>query len=323
MEKPLFREYNGNNIIEIPKDTYTPIVDSIIHKGDLVMMNGYRKSNKSTFAMQLACNVSSGTPFLGTFAVPKAGYVWYFSTEGKDAEFRERIIRMMKVVPANLDNIILFCSSQFKINTVPGKQAIESTVEKYKDKLPLLIIIDSVYSGFKGSLIDDETVNDFLTAVRYLSELCGDSAMWLTHHLKKPVRGTDGKFFAISDLEGGFGSVFFGGQADHVFRVDYSPKDKLDRMVVCETQRSNKIIEEIPLHLNEPDPFYLCIVGTHDKEHDVLIKLLRGCSTGLSASEVIKKSGVTSSLCYMALNELASKGIIKKLDGYGGKYVLL
>ena len=159
------REYNGTDIIELPDEIYIPIVDSIIHRGELVIMSGNAKSNKSTFAMQLACAVSSGTPFLDVFNVPKPMVVWYFSTEGNDIEFRERIIRMKRKVKVDLDNIFLFCSTQFKINTPEGIKIVNQILKKYEKNIPDLIIIDSLYSSFYGKLAEDDVVNNYITII--------------------------------------------------------------------------------------------------------------------------------------------------------------
>lgn len=321
MEKrPLFREYSGSGIIDIKEEVYIPVVANIINKGDLVIMNGREKSNKSTFAMQLACNVSSGTPFLNTFTVPKAGIVWYFSTEGKDNEFRERIIRMRKIIPVNLDNVKLFCSSQFRINTDTGYNAISILLEQNKDHLPILIIIDSVYSCFSGSLKEDDTVRDFLGRIRWMCERCNGAAAFLYHHLKKPTQREGGGYYPATDQDA-YGSAFFGGQADHMFRIEISDKVKLDRKVYCETQRSGQIIEEMDLHLNEPDPFYLSLVGAHDAEQDIISKLLVQHIDGLPAYQIMNITKIKKSLCYIALNELVGKGRIMK-GGYGGKYTI-
>lgn len=320
--KDLFRKYSGDCIIQVSQDVYVPIVDSVVHKGDMVIMSGYQKSNKSTFAMQLACNVSSGTPFLGIFSVPRPYRVWYFSTEGKDEEFRERIIRMKNIVPVNLDNILLLCSSQFKINTPAGQHGLRKLLEDHAAALPELIIIDSVYSSFKGSLKDDDVVNEYLTILRELSEACGGAALFMFHHLKKPSRTPDGKVIPATDSDT-FGSAFFGGQADHMFRIEQSGKSKMDRRVVCETQRSSRIVEEMHLHLNEPDPFYLTLVDKHDTERDVILSLIRDHPDGIPAHKLITQSHISKSLCYIVLNKLMVCGVIKKEEGYGGKYLFI
>lgn len=319
--KSIVRTYKGDKIIELSEDTYEPLVENIIHRGDLVIMLGAAKANKSTFAMQLACNISSGTPFLGTFAVTTPGKVWYFSTEGKDAEFKERVIRMKKAVPANLDNITLFCSTQFKMNNKLGIDTINEIMETNEDNKPDIIIIDSLYSGFKGSLKDDETVNDFLTIVRGLSEWCNDSAVFITHHTKKRQRDWKGEFVPTSD-DDLYGSTFFAGQVDHLLRIEKCRDSANNRMIYCETQRSNRIVEQLKLRLNEPEPFYLSIAEKHDDARDLICRILAKHKKGLKAQDIFAKAEMKTSLGYTVLGELVLLGTVVKIGKWNAIYKL-
>ena len=319
--RDLIRKYTGKQIIEIDHDVYIPIVDNILYKGDLVVLGGKYKANKSTFAMQLACSISCGKPFLNTFNVPKAHPVWIFSTEGKDDETRERFLRMIKAVPADLDNITLFCSTQLKINTPDGIKDLQRLVENTpQDRLPGFIVIDSVYSGFKGSLTKDDIVNDYMTNVRWLSENCNDASTLLSHHYKKVTDDKDGNKRHQTD-EDIYGSVFFMGQADTVFTIEKSSKDKMARVVKCETQRSNKIVEEMHLLLNEPDPFFLSMADAHDKEKVLISAVILKEPKGLSAGDIIAKVPCGKSTTYAVLGKLLSDGTIFKSSKYSGLYI--
>lgn len=319
--REIVRCYTGSDLLRFGDTVYEPLVEGIMHRGDLVMMSGLPKSNKSTFAMQLACSLSTGTPFLGTLSVPKPGTTWYFSTEGKDDEMRERLLRMSHAVPVDLDRIKLFCSSQFKVNTPIGQKIITDTVTRYADSLPDLIILDSLYSCFKGKLTEDDVVNEYLTILRNFSEICGDATIFLFHHLKKQIKTPTGDLIR-QDTNDSFGSVFFVGQADHVFTIAKSNKNKMDRLVTCDVQRSNRIVDELYLHLNQPDPFYLSLANKHDAERDAVIKLLTTAKTGLSAQEIIETADISKSLGYIILGELERNNRVTKSKGYAGLYTL-
>ena len=323
MTNNLIRPYTGDDILKIPEESYIPIVENILYKNDLAVAVGKYKSNKSILAMQLTCSTSSGTPFLNMFEVPTPQIVWYFSTEGKDNEIKDRFLRMSKIIPTNLENIILFCSTQFKFNTDTGIDIIKQLVKKYKDKLPSLIVIDSLYSGFKGTLIKDDQMNEFITVVRGLMEACNNSACFITTHMTKESVDANGKPIPQTS-NNAYGSVFLLGQADHVFTIEKCRKNGMERIISCtaENQRSGNIIEKVRVLFNEPSPLYLSLIPFHKEEEHKITKLLSAYKEGLSAKELKLKSKIKQSLLYMVLNEMVGDGKIVKSETYSGKYTL-
>jgi KaiC/GvpD/RAD55 family RecA-like ATPase len=321
-QKPILREYSGKQILEIDNATLEPIVEGFIYKNDYCIMAGQPKTNKSVFAMQLACAVSSGTLFLDRFNVPKAERVWYFSTEGKDDEVKDRFLRMSKVVKVNFDNIRLFCSTQFKVNTSNGLDIIYKLIDKHQDCLPQLVIIDSVFASFFGKLSDDVIVNDYITKLRGITERCGDAAFWLAHHTKKPSTNSDGMRVEQDSVDT-YGSTFFVGQADASFIIKRHGKEEdMNRIITCSEQRSGRNIERLIVHLNEPNPLHLSVMAKHDKECDDVCTLLINSNGGLKAHQIAEKTKMTKSLTYMVLNELLLKSRLKKTAGYNGLYTL-
>ena len=71
------------------------------------MLIAKEKIGKSILAMQMGCNISSGTPFLDLFDVPYAMPVWYFAAEGKDRDMKQRLFNMSKAVTVNKDNFFV------------------------------------------------------------------------------------------------------------------------------------------------------------------------------------------------------------------------
>ena len=317
MQKEIFRTYSGQEILEIPEETYIPIINNILYRNDMVGILGKYKSNKSILAMQMACAISSGKPFLDTFKVPEAKNVWFFSTEGKDNELKDRFLRMSSTVPVDFNKLVLICSTQLKFNSNIGKRSVEKIIERYHEKIPDAIFIDSMYSGFKGTLVSDENMNDFLTVIRSLAEQCNNAATCITHHFNKESKDKEGKVIAQNSMNS-YGSVFFMGQADHCFTIERCKKDERDRIVKCksEDQRSGNIIETMRIRFNEPDPLFMQLCSMHKEEEDMVEAILLKNPRGLTNKEIMVKTKIKKSLYYAVINEMDARGKINK----GGKY---
>ena len=324
MQSEIFRTYSGQDILDIPEETYIPLINNILYKNDLVGVLGKYKSNKSILAMQMACAITSGKPFLKTYEVPEAGNVWFFSTEGKDNELKDRFLRMSKIIPVDFDKLVLICSTQLKFNSKTGQHSVDKIFERHHNKIPVAIFVDSMYSGFKGTLISDEHMNEFLTRIRGLAEMCDDAAVAITHHFNKESKDKDGNVIQ-QDTTNAYGSVFFMGQADHCFTIERCKKDERDRIIKCkaEDQRSGNIVESIRVRFKEPDPLYLDKIDMHTEEEDKIAKVLKACKEGLNVTEIIKRTSLTKSLVYNVIGEMTTANKIKKLNGYNGKIVLV
>jgi RecA-family ATPase len=244
-EKKLpFRIYTGKDILLRDETKSQPLIQGILFENDYIMIAAKKKSYKSILTMQMACNLSSGTKLLDTFKVPKPQMVWYFATEGKDEDIKDRFIRMSQYVKINTENILLICSPGFRFNSRFGTEYIKYLCEKYKDKLPKVIIIDALYMALKGSIKDDEDVNDFTTQVRVFAEHC-NAAVIIVHHTKKSTI-YEGRVVDLGDEEV-YGSAFLLASVDHCFLMEKLPGDDKRAVLRCDTQRSGNIVEEIEI----------------------------------------------------------------------------
>lgn len=322
-----YRIYQGQEICTLSETKFEPIVEGVIYENDIVMLAGKPKSSKTIFAIQLACNISSGTPFLDSFETPKPSRVLYIATEMKDEELKTRFIRTSNHVKTNFENITLLCTkgSNFKFNNRIGKQHIAELFLKYKECPPKIIFIDSVYKAFFGDLNKNDVVNEFLSEVdRMAAEW--DSAVMLVHHLKKSSRDKDGNAFEQSD-EDSYGSQFLIGAVDHVIRLEMIHKEQApyDRYVRCDTQRSGTIISDLRIRLHQPDPLYFSPVDNNLVEKNFIIDLFKKTGTPThTVDTLVKQTGYSRSKIYKILKELQdSKQVIKtgtKQKFYGVSY---
>lgn len=304
------REYSGGELLKLSDIKAHPLVEGILFENDYVIIGAPPKIGKSIFVQQLTCSLSSGTPFLDTFSVPNPVKVWYFATEGKDEDTKDRLIRMSHALPIEPANIRLFCSAGFRFNTTIGEKTINNILNKYEKELPKVIIIDALYRAIRGSLKDDEVVNEFHEIVGHLADIC-DAAVIIVHHMKKPVYFENGAKQERSD-DDIYGSTFLKASVDQLYWLDKCDKNPNDIILKCDTQRSGQAIEGLRLTLFEPDPLYFKIISVYTDEIHRITTVLAGHPEGLNLDLLMKATSIKRSTMFLALKELQDKGVIEK-----------
>ena len=116
----------------------------MLYEEDYIMLAAQDKMGKTILAQQIACNLTTGSPFLGVFEIPKPVNVWYIATEGKTRDLKDRFLRMSRGVKIDTSKLKLI-PTVFRFNTEKGFRCLEEIVSKYKDDLPKVIIIDALY----------------------------------------------------------------------------------------------------------------------------------------------------------------------------------
>lgn len=314
-----FRIYEGEGLLKLSAHKAKPIVQDILYENDKVLLVAKEKVGKSILALQLACSISSATPFLGMFEVPKAHNVWYFATEGKDEDIQERLIRMNKKVPCNKKNLKLFCSNRFKFNQLNSERIIHQMLEEYKPSLPKVVIIDALYKSVAGSTIKDDVCSNFFDKVDIFVEKC-DAAVFILHHAHRPIR-LEGRIIDEGD-DSTFGSYVLKAEPDHIFYMGYvTGTNKNKRFLKCETQRSGTIAEHLMLRLEEPDPLFFDIIRPDEESTDRVVGLLQSIRSGLTVHQIMSKTGMSRSTVYFAIGQLGNS-IVKDDNERPSKYLL-
>jgi len=301
-----FRRYTGDELFILDEEKKEPIVEGILMHNDYTLLVAKEKVGKSILALQLGCSISSGHPFLDTFAVSKPQRVWYFATEGKDEDTKERIINMSKKVPIDKDKFLLICSAGFRFNSTSGEKYVRYLLTEYKEVLPRVIIVDALYMAIEGSLKDDEAVNSFNYSLRRFAEVC-DAAVVIVHHSRRPVI-LDGKIASMGD-DDIYGSAFLKASVDHCFYMALI-QGGTNRSLKCSTQRSGNIVEDMTLELHEPSPLYFSIADTYYEHREGIKQLLERTPGGLTIKGLMKKSTHSRATIYRILNSFED-GVIK------------
>lgn len=304
--RSLYKIITGEDLLRIDPTKREPLVEGFIYKKDYIMLEAEPKVGKTILTQHLTNCMSKGEAFLGVYNIPKPLRVWYFATEGKEDDLKDRFSRMVKAVPMDCNNIFLIPTC-FPFNTARGIQCLNEIMEKLKDLPPDIIIIDSVYRAIAGKLTDEAVINSFHHQMAILQNEF-ECAILLVHHLTKPSYDpASGKKRDRGDFDG-FGSIFLSAAVDHVFRIEKMKKDESDnindRILKCNTQRSGEIINNLRLRLVEPDPLYFETISMYEKEAHIVLELIKVSRDGISVRELIKKSSLGRTIIFSVINEL-------------------
>ncbi len=304
--RSLYKIITGPDLLVIDPTKREPLVEGFIYKKDYVMLEAEPKVGKTILTQHLTSCMSKGEPFLGVYHIPKPLRVWYFATEGKEDDLKDRWYRINKIVPMDCNNVFLIPTC-FAFNSARGITCLSEIMEKLKELPPDIIVIDSVYRAIAGKLTDESVINSFHHQMAILQHEYS-CAILLVHHLTKPsYNASTGKKRERGEFDG-FGSVFISAAVDHVFRLEKMEKEeetnKEDRVLTCNTQRSGDIVNTLRLRLVEPDPLYFSTVSMYEKEKHIVLELIKTSKEGIGISDLIKKSSLTRSIIYYTLSEL-------------------
>jgi RecA-family ATPase len=228
-------------------------------------------------------------------------------------EIKGRFRRMSHGVRINPENVTL-SPFKFRFNTPTGHAQLQDIINENRGNYPDVIILDALYKAVKGSLKDDNVINDFNHQWASFASACGKCARIVVHHLTKKSKDADGKYFKRADSDS-FGSAFLLADVDHVFRLEKwgdDPETK-ERVLKCETQRSGQVIESLRLLLIEPDPLYFREISIHTEEKALLVKLFNKYPV-MTKEELLKHSKIKQSTLYKVLEGMIKDRTLDK-DG--------
>jgi hypothetical protein len=312
----LYSYVRGKDIVTINDSEQTPIIDGIINQGDYVLFIAEEKVGKTIFSQQLCCSLSTGKDFLNVFPVNKPCKIWYMFNEVRIGQIQKRFINMSHGIDIDLDNITLI-PFKFRFNTPTGHDQLQEIIHENKNNYPDVIILDCLYKAVKGSLKDDNVINDFNFNFSSFANAMGGCARIVVHHLTKPSKDVDGSYFARTDKDS-FGSAFLLADVDHVFRLEKYGADPTtkERILKCDTQRSGNIIETTRIRLIEPDPLYYEYVTLHTEDKAELITIFNKYNK-LTRAELMKHTRISKTKLFNILKTLLNEDIIYKFKEEG------
>jgi hypothetical protein len=315
----LYSYIRGRDILELEQDYREQLIEGMLQSGDYVLFTAEEKVGKTIFSQQLCCALSTGESFLGTFDISRPCKVWYMFNEVRMGQIQERFQAMSHGISINTNNITLI-PFRFHFNTKTGHEQLQQIVHENQGEKPDVIILDALYKAIKGTLKDDNVVNEFNYTFSQFAFALGGCARIVVHHLTKPSKNTEGKYYDRTDKDS-FGSAFLLADVDHVFRLEKWGEDPntKERILKCETQRSGEVVESVRMVMVEPDPLMYVWKELHTELHADLLKFLSKRPEGYTVKEIIKHSKISRSQFYNIIKPVMQKGLIEKVTASDNK----
>ena len=248
--------YLARDLVTADLKGSSPLIENLLFERDNTILLGKEKSSKSILALQMACALSSGCPFLNSFNVPKPVDVVYLQAEGKLSGTRDNLLNMSRIVDVDLDRLMFLYYPSIPLDTKIGYTEIVSQINSWKR--PEVIIIDPLYMAMSGDLKDDVASRRMVENMRMLSETY-QATLVLVHHAHRPVR-REGVTINEGD-DAIFGSFVWKAFPDNLIMLEKVQGHKNNRRLSCSTQRTGAIHEASELVLIEPTPLYFELRG--------------------------------------------------------------
>jgi len=315
MDRKPYQIITGDELFNVTEDSKEYLIEGIVGKRDYITIVAEPKMGKTILAQQMACSITSGEDFLGIFKVARPGNVWYFATEGRGEDLKDRFVRINQMTPFDKDRLKLI-PCNFRFNTTIGANSLNEIKLLLKDSPPITIFVDAIYRSIAGSLIKDDIVNEFHHQIGLLQSEY-DCMVCTIHHMKKASKDMKtGNILALSDKDM-YGSTFLLGAVDHCLWLENDKKsnNSMYKVLRCDTQRSGKIIESVRIKLRQPEPLGFEIVSKYTEEKERIIELLTVYKEGFSIEDLERKIGKGRSSMYSVKKELDMEGLLE----YGKK----
>jgi len=165
------------------------LVESLWAEEGVGIVGGAPKCCKSWLALDLALSVASGTPALGTFAVPRAGPVLLFAAEDPPATVRSRLLGLARERGLELERlpIHVILSSSLRLDTALDQGRLAETVGRYR---PRLLVLDPFVRLHR---IDENSALEVSGVLAYLRDLqrAHKVAVLVVHHARKSQAGAE------------------------------------------------------------------------------------------------------------------------------------
>jgi hypothetical protein len=165
------------------------LVEGLWAEEGVGIVGGAPKCCKSWLSLDLALSVASGTPALGTYAVPRAGPVLLFAAEDPPTTVRSRLAGLAVRRGLALEQVPLhvILSSSLRLDT-PGDQArLSEAVARYR---PRLLVLDPFVRLHR---IDENSALEVSGVLAYLRDLQRQQhvAVLVVHHARKAGAGAE------------------------------------------------------------------------------------------------------------------------------------
>jgi hypothetical protein len=165
------------------------LVHEFWSKEGVGILGGLPKSCKSWLALDVALSVASGTPALGTYAVPQSGPVLLFAAEDPPRTVRSRLKGIAESRGLDLACLPLqvILASSLRLDTLADQVRLSAAVSQHR---PVLLVLDPFVRLHR---IDENSALEVSGILAYLRDLQRKHkvAILVVHHSRKAGAGSD------------------------------------------------------------------------------------------------------------------------------------
>ena len=294
-----------------------PIIDSLLYENDILFIHAESGIGKSLVAMQLACCLTSGAPFLDCLKIYKRCNVLYVQTEGDRAETVERFSLMRKGLPLDVAKLGHYNVPKLDLDTEAGMSAfIEDLIES-----PMkfdVIIFDPLYTTVAGSLNDDTTARGWFTQIKRIRGFQSTSFIVL-HHDGKAFMTNKGERISKGNKEL-FGSSFWSASANGIYRLINAGDSMVTMLNGKERSGPHKYIDKLEMKLVHPNPllFVSAVESTFNETALAVESVLKSApDTWFKRADIGQTIGKSKVTVCRALNVLKDAGVVETKEEFG------
>lgn len=192
------------------------LVQDVFTIDEPLMVGARSKCCKTLQLVDLAIALATGTPWMGTFEVPKRRRVLFISGETNNRRMAKHIANACRArgfTFADLgDWLRVECNEFPSLPSASDLAAIRRTIERHGIEV---VIADPLYRGMAG--VDGSQLFEMGDALKNFQTACRPACAILSHHSTKTAAREYGKAPSLEDMAGA-GVAEFAGQAWRVGR---------------------------------------------------------------------------------------------------------
>lgn len=277
------------------------LVENLIEKGDQVLLYGQPKVGKTFLAIQLACALATGKPFL-KWEVKEKRKVLYVNFEMGERVFAERISKFLeqpgkKLEEADLvrhfdDQIagaLVFTVSPRRIDLSDQQQELKKLIAEHS---PDFIIFDTLSKLHSADERENNAIQGVLSEVR---EVCQNKegaaiAHLIVHHARKSAINITDSSYNITAAEIRGGSAIR-GEADVILGLASNAGGKGGgaKMKLIMEARNVNLENDLDLEFGDNRILRPAAIQSEERAKEMFVEELQKATEPLPKKEIIKK----------------------------------
>ena len=178
------------------------LVNDMFSIGQPVVFGAPKKNLKTTLLVDLAVSLATGTPWMGTFEVPKPRRVLLITGESSERSTAQRTKKSTTkrgLTGHQIGDMLRIEAAEFpKLPRIEDCEQVRRTVAEHGIEV---VILDPLYMGMTGD-INSGNIFEMGDALKRFKDACQPADLILSHHIKKTAIVREGVAPDLDDLSG-------------------------------------------------------------------------------------------------------------------------